>query len=124
MKNLLFVLFVITMAVVKGQSSKTLSDKNAIKREVSSFNVIEVQGPFTVYFSSGKSFALAISASNESVRDRINTSITDGKLKISFGDHGKRGWQQNENMKIYLSAPTLNKIVASGAVDFIIFDEL
>ena len=38
MKNLLFVLFVITMAVVKGQSSKTLSDKNAIKRENNKLN--------------------------------------------------------------------------------------
>lgn len=109
---------------VGAQDNSVIEDKNVVIRQVDNFNEIQVRGPFTVHFSDGKNCDLAVSAADKSVRDMIVTKVVNGQLQISLGEKSWRGWQSNLKLNIYLSAPTLKKITASGASDFIIHDIL
>jgi hypothetical protein len=104
------------------QDNTNIEDKNVVIRQVEDFNEIEVRGPFTIYFSEGKNFDLAVSASDKSVRDRIVTKVVNGILQISLGEQSWRGWQPNLKLKVYLSSPNMKKITASGACEFIVHD--
>ena len=106
------------------QDNSIIEDKNVVIRQVGNFNEIQVRGPFTVHFSDGKNCDLAVSASDKSTRDMIVTNVANGQLQISLGEKSWRGWQSNLKLKVYISAPNIKKITASGASDFIVHDIL
>jgi hypothetical protein len=122
MKKSFIALLLFFYGCAGAQDNATIEDKNVRIRQVGNFNEIEVRGPFTVYFSEGKNFDLAVSASDKSVRDRIVTKVVNGILQISLGEQSWRGWQPNLKLKVYISSPNLKKIQASGACEFIVHD--
>lgn len=124
MKNSFMALLLFFYGCAEAQDNTTIEDKNVVIRQVGDFNAIEVRGPFTVHFSDGRNCDLAVSAAEKSVRDMIVTKVVNGQLQISLGEKSWRGWQSNLKLKVYLSAPTLKKITASGASDFIVHDIL
>lgn len=104
--------------VVTGFAQKTVHDANAEARNVSEFHAIEVSGGIDLYLSNGDE-AVAVSAKDKEVRDRIITEVKDGVLKIYFD--WKRGlkfnWRGGNTMKAYVSFKTLDKLSASGGSD-------
>jgi hypothetical protein len=124
MKKSIFAFLLFLNSCVGAQDNSIIEDKNVVIRQVANFNEIQVRGPFTVHFSDGKNCDLAVSASEKSVRDMIVTNVVSGQLQISLGEKSWRGWQSNLKLKVYISAPDIKKITASGASDFIVHDIL
>jgi hypothetical protein len=120
MRNLIFLLLL--SASVNAQQPKIFNDKYAVVREVSSFSELLIRGPFTVYFSDDIKCNLAVSCSDESVRNRIVSKVVDGQLQISYNDRGRTLWDRSFKMNIYVSSPGLKKVEASGAVTFNVHD--
>jgi hypothetical protein len=109
------------MAIVSvAQSSKVINDKNAQTRNVKGFHGIKVSGGIDLYLSQGTE-AVAISASDLDVRDRIRTEVEDGILKIYLDSRNGMHWNwHNMKMKAYVSVATLDKLGASGGSDITI----
>jgi hypothetical protein len=94
-----------------------INDKNAEVRNVSSFSGIKVSGGIDVYLSQGNEYALAVSASEDKFRDNIKTEINNGILTISYSG-GSLRFNENRNLRIYISFKDLESIEGSGASDF------
>ena len=120
MRNLIFLLLL--SACVNAQQPNLFNDKNAVVREVASFKELMIRGPFTVYYSDDATCNLAVSCSDESVRDHIITKVVDGQLQISYYNRGRTLWDRSFKMNIYVSSPGLKKVEASGAVTFNVHD--
>jgi hypothetical protein len=99
------------------QSSKVINDKNAETRNVKGFHAIQVSGGIDLYLTQG-SEAVAVSASETDVRDRMKTVVENGVLKIYMDT--KDGWHwgwHNLKLRAYVSVATLDKLNASGGSD-------
>lgn len=113
-----FSLLLAACFVATGFAQKTVHDANAESRNISGFHAIEVSGGIDLYLSNGDE-AVAVSAKDKEVRDRIITEVKDGVLKIYFD--WKKGlkfnWKGGNAMKAYVSFKTLDKLSASGGSD-------
>lgn len=124
LKYFLLPVFFIAGLLGRAQDRLLMNDPNAVLRDIGKFNSVHVNGPFKVYFSEGKQSSLAISASSTEARDKINTYVSNGELHIELETSTLRWITKSHNFKIYISAPTLKTIHASGAVNFILVDIL
>jgi len=97
-------------------AQKTFNDPNAAIRNVSSFHAIQISDGIDLYLTQGNE-ALAVSAINEEVRNKITTKVEDGVLKIYYGHEGVTLDRGNKKMKAYVSFKTLDKLQASGGSD-------
>ncbi|HWI94317.1 MAG TPA: head GIN domain-containing protein [Flavisolibacter sp.] len=117
MKKVILILLAVFF-VATGSAQKTVHDANAEVRNVTDFHAIEVSGGIDLYLSNGDE-AVAVSANNKEVRDRIITEVKDGVLKIYFD--WKKGLKFNlrggNAMKAYVSFKALDKLWASGGCD-------
>lgn len=93
-----------------------VSDPNAEVRKVGSFKGIKAGSAFDVYITQGDEDAVAVSAANEKIRDRINVRVDNGILKIGFDGQGW-SWTGNQKLKAYISVRNLEVISADGACD-------
>lgn len=124
LKYFLLPVFFIAGLLGRAQDRLLMNDPNAVLRDIGKFNSVHVNGPFKVFFSDGKQSSLAISASSTEARDKINTYVSNGELHIELETSTLRWITKNDNFKIYISAPTLKSIHASGAVNFVLVDIL
>jgi hypothetical protein len=117
MKQVISMLLAVSI-VSTAFGQKTIHDANVEARKVSSFHAIEVSGGINLYLSNGDE-AVAVSATNTDVRDRIVTEVKDGVLKIYFDwKNGlKLNLHGNNGIKAYVSYKTLDKLTASGGSD-------
>jgi hypothetical protein len=126
MKNFTFLaVFMLGGVVAFAQNSNVINDPNAVKRSVGSFHGIAIASGIDLYLSQGGDEAVAISASDAEVRDRIKTEVQDGVLHIYLDDNGFHwnwGWH-NRKMKAYVSCKVLDGLKASGGSDVYI-DEM
>ena len=116
MKSLLFLFISITSLPSFGQKQIVVHDSQAVERSVEKFHSLSISGLFTVYFSQSDDFKLAVSTSHNGNEDLIKTTVVDGVLKISRKE--KIVWginSTNRSIKVYISAPFLKDISASGA---------
>ncbi|HXL57328.1 MAG TPA: head GIN domain-containing protein [Chitinophagaceae bacterium] len=97
-------------------AQKTINDPNAVTRNVSSFHAIEIEDGIDLYLTQGNE-ALAVSAINEEVRNKITTKVEDGILKIYCSRPGITLDRGNKKMKVYVSFKTLDNLHASGGSD-------
>jgi hypothetical protein len=124
MKNI-FVL-VLVMVAFNGiaQDKVIFNDENVVLRDVQDFQAVVVKGPFKVYFSSDPETQVAVSAKDSDARDRITTKVTGGTLYVSLDNSGVKWWGMNKEFKVYITAPKLNALNVSGAVNFVVVDIL
>lgn len=120
-KIFMFLLFLQTTASF-AQQKNIISDEHVAERKVDAFQAIMISGPFTVHFSSGSEYQLAVSATDAAARERIITQVKDGKLEIRLDGNSWKNWKGNSKFTVYVSSPEIKSIVASGAVDFDIHD--
>ena len=116
MKRLFFFLFSAILCLA-GFAQKTINDPNVQVRKASGFHAIEVSSGINLYVSHGDE-AVAVSAKDASVRDRIRVEVRDGVLKIWLDwKEGLRLSMNNNSLKAYVSYKTLDKLTASGGSD-------
>ncbi len=123
-KTMLLLLLVLMSVCVDAQDKIIMNDPNIEKRDHGNFNAVVVRGPFKVYFSEGKESEVAVSAKSAAVRNHIVTRVENNELFVEL-DKGWASWLgQNPDFRVYLSAPLLKSVKASGAVDFLVADLL
>jgi hypothetical protein len=119
--------FLLLMATIGfAQSDKNLVfDANAQVRKLSSFNSIEVTGAINLFLSQGTEEAVAVSAGDDELINRIRTSVRDNVLYIDFDGKGL-GWKNwsNNKIKAYVTFSSLKRIEASGACNVKTVDQL
>lgn len=118
MKRQLLLLLALVLGIsLRAQTEKNLVvDADAEVRQVSAFHGIEVSGAIDLYLSQGTENAVAISANNPEIRDRIRTEVRDGILHIYFDGKGLN-WKRwiNHKMKGYITFRQLERLEATGA---------
>src|SRR4249919_1489636 len=88
MKNLILsVLVSISSLSVMAQNGKIIKDDNAQTRNLKGFHGIRVSGGIDLYLSQGPE-AVAISASSAEYREKIQTVVENGILKIYLQNTG------------------------------------
>jgi hypothetical protein len=114
MKPLLFLIaaFFYTSAVAQ----KTVYDKNAEQRTVSSFHAVHISNAFDVYLTQSNEERVAVSAADPEDLRRIETVVEDGVLKIRYDDP-KKLWRGNKKLKAYVAVKNVDQLRASGACD-------
>jgi hypothetical protein len=116
MKKVISLLLAV-FSLVTVHAQKTIRDANAEVRNVSGFHAIEVSGGIDLFLSSGDE-AVAVSANDKEIRDRIKTEVKDGVLKIYYD--WKKGMKFNlkgTSLKAYVSFKNLDGLSASGGSD-------
>lgn len=123
MKNtLLLAAFTMVGLLAFSQNNSVIDDKNAEKRNVTGFHAIQISGGIDLYFSQGDD-AVAVSAANTSDRDRIQTEVSNGVLKIYMKNDGLH-WNMrgDRKLKAYVSSKVLDGLGASGGSDVYLKD--
>jgi hypothetical protein len=119
MKKILFALLLLAGFVVNAQENKSIVyDENAQQRKVPSFTAISVSSAIDLYLTQSNKNEVAVSATNDEIRDHIITEVVGGTLIIRLGDKGSwfswRKWG-NYKTKAYVSIQDINALTASGA---------
>lgn len=125
MKNIFFLSVFTIGCLFASAQDKVINDKNAQKRDVRSFHDVEISGGVDLYLSQGSVEAVAVSASDPEVRDRIRTEVSDGVLRIYVDNKGFHwGDMANRHMKAYVSCTVLSHLNASGGSDVYLQDAI
>ena len=119
MKKILFALLLLAGFVVNAQENKSIVyDENAQQRKVPSFTAISVSSAIDLYLTQSNKNEVAVSATNDEIRDHIITEVVGGTLIIRLGDRGTwfswRKWG-NYKTKAYVSIKDIDALTASGA---------
>jgi Putative auto-transporter adhesin, head GIN domain len=126
MKNtLLIASFTLASLVSLAQDTKVINDKNAQKRSVQSFHGVTISSGIDLYLSQSGDEAVAVSADDPEVRDKIQVEVKNGILEIYIDNHGFHwGQWNNRHMKAYVSCKTIDQLHASGGSDVYIQDPI
>jgi hypothetical protein len=119
MKKILFALLLLAGFVVNAQEKKSIVyDENAQQRKVPSFTAISVSSAIDLYLTQSNKNEVAVSATNDEIRDHIITEVVGGTLIIRLGDRGTwMSWRKwgNYKTKAYVSIKDIDALTASGA---------
>jgi hypothetical protein len=119
MKKILFALLLLAGFVVNAQENKSIVyDENAQQRKVPSFTAISVSSAIDLYLTQSNKNEVAVSATNDEIRDHIITEVVGGTLIIRLGDRGTwMSWRKwgNYKTKAYVSIKDIDALTASGA---------
>ncbi len=106
-------------------AQKTISDANAVTRNAKNFHAIDISDGVDLYLTQGNEEAVAVSATENSDRDKIRTEVVNGVLKIYYNREG--GWRMNwgnRKLKAYVSVKTIDQLHASGGADVFVDEAL
>lgn len=118
MKKILSFLLLIIGLTVSAQKSGLIYDAHAQKRSVPAFDAIKVSSAIDLYLTQSNVNEVAVSASENDIRDQIVTEVVGGTLIIRLGESGSWfSWKKwgNYNTKAYVSIKDINALSASGA---------
>ncbi len=119
MKKLLFAILLLAGFALNAQEKTSIVyDENAQVRKVSSFTAISVSSAIDLYLTQSNKNEVAVSASNDEIRDHIVTEVVGGTLIIRLGDKGNwMSWRKwgNYKTKAYVSIKDIDALTASGA---------
>jgi hypothetical protein len=116
MKNLaLLTVSILAGLAAVAQNPKVINDPNAQKRSVGDFHGIKVSGGIELYLSQGDEEAVAVSANDPELRDKLRTEVKDGILHIYLDDQWwHRGWNGSMKLRAYVSCKVLDQLKGSG----------
>ena len=89
-------------------------------RTVNEFKALNVSGGFDVEIRKGNTFKVSVEADDNIIQD-IETSVDNNQLKISM-ENGVS--YRNAHMKIFITAPGLEKISSAASADINFKDEM
>lgn len=130
-KSCLFTFWLITfllpLSLLQAQELGVIYDNHVQERKLSNFNAIKVSSAIDLYLTQSDNCKVAVSATNNEIRDHIITVVEDGTLIISLGERGNwMDWKKwgNYKTKAYVSVADLNALSAGGASDIHILTAL
>jgi hypothetical protein len=113
---ILWVVFFVTACGYKSGSGVIVSET----RNLGSFTAVNVGGGFEVEIKLGNNPKLLVEADDNIIND-IETRVDNNQLKISMRDGIS---YNNVHMKIFITAPLINKISSAASADVKVKDEL
>src|ERR1700761_393757 len=126
MKNtLLIASFSLVSLVSLAQDPKVINDSHAQKRAASGFHGVHISSGIDLYLSQGAEGAVAVSAEDPEVRDKITVEVKGGILEIYIENNNFHwGSWSNRHMKAYVSIRNIDELVASGGSDVYMQDPI
>jgi hypothetical protein len=97
-------------------AQKQINDANVVKRDVKGFHAIRVSHGIEVLLSEGNEEAVAVSANDPKVRDKIVTEVINGELRIYVEHDFWNEWRNLSRRKLraYVSFVKLDGVRASS----------
>ena len=126
-KIIIAMLLMISTQLTAQQKAAIVYDDNAQVRKVASYTAIRVSSAIDLYLTQSDANKVAVSASNDEIRDHIITEVEGGVLIIRLGENGSWfNWKKwgNYKTKAYVSIKDINAITASGASDVHIINKI
>jgi hypothetical protein len=115
MKNVSFLLSVILMCFISFGASA--QKQVTTTRQASGFNAVNISGGIDLYITQGNSVSVKIDAA-EDIQKYIRAEVHNGTLEIYLESNNLFKWiRRNNNMKAYVTTPTLTRLHASGGSD-------
>jgi len=99
-------------------------DENAQVRKVGSFHGVSVGSGIRLFLSQGKEQAVAISADDPKIAEKIITDVRDGILRIRVEGKMWGGWHGDHKMKAYVTITELDELNVSGGSVAKLADEI
>jgi hypothetical protein len=115
MKNVSFLLSAVLICLL---FSVAVAQKHVTTTRVASgFNAVTISGGIDLYITQGTVVSVKIDAA-EDIQKYIKVEVHNGILEIYLESNNLFKWiRTNNNMKAYVTAPTLTKLSASGGSD-------
>ncbi|HVZ55303.1 MAG TPA: head GIN domain-containing protein [Chitinophagaceae bacterium] len=125
MNRLVLSLWLVTGFLAAG-AQKTINDPEAEKRTVSGFHGIEVSTGIHLLLTQGNTEEVAVSASRPEYRDRIETVVENGVLKIRYKTRtgAINRIHEDKALRAYVSCRTLDLLHANTGADITIEGKL
>lgn len=114
MNRYIFLLICTIPFFVRAQEKVVIHDALAQERQLPAFSSLSVSHSIQVYLSPGERQTVVVSAADVESREGIVTEVVNGMLKVSYLSTG-RGKRYPSALKLYISCPSLDKILLSGA---------
>jgi uncharacterized protein YaiE (UPF0345 family) len=126
MKNVLIACMVFLCAQTNAQKASLIYDDHAQVRQIGSFKAIKVSSGIDLYLTQAESCAVAVSASDNDIRNRIQTIVEGETLVIKLKNANGWSWSKwgNYKMKAYVSVKELNALLGSGAVNIFLLSKI
>jgi len=90
------------------------------KRNTGNFSSVKTSGSIDVEINSGDAYAVS-AEDDDNLLPYIVTEVNNGTLEIHYKDNTS---VNNDHAKVYITAPSLDKVIASGSADIAIRDVL
>jgi hypothetical protein len=112
MKNFILLL-IASFSLVSCNVISGNGDVRDEKRNIPNIHTVKTSGSIDIEIKSGDSYSLSVE-DDENLLPYLITEVNDGVLNI----HYKNGYNiNNDHAKVYVSAPSLDKIITSGSGD-------
>ena len=111
-------ILIISCQLIAQDKTAVIYDNHTQVRKVPNFTAISVSSAIDLYLTQANSNEVAVSATEDEIRDHIITEVVGGTLIIRLGEHGTWfSWKKwgNYKTKAYVSIKEINAINASGA---------
>jgi hypothetical protein len=107
-------LIIAFFALTVGYGQKTIHDANAEKRTVGSFHGIHVATGIELILTEGTTQEVAVSAATTEFRDRIETKVEGGILRIQYDNklRAANSRKEKKHLKAYVSYTSLDVLNA------------
>lgn len=119
MKKLLLSFLLIATATTIVLAQKTINDPNVEKRSVSGFHGIHVGTGIELILTEGSTEEVAVSAARAEFRDKIETKVENGILKIYYENKlsSMNTKKERKDLKAYVSFKSLDELDANTGAD-------
>ncbi len=126
MKRLLLLSLLFNVSLGYAQKTIVYDDHAVLRTVPGTFNSIKITDGIDVFLSQGDTNLIAVSASKESIRDKIITEVKDGELLISYGNDHMNVMinSDDKKRKVYISFKNIDKIIASGSSDVYVINKI
>jgi len=117
MKNLIIASAAIALIsscnVISGDMITGNGNIRTEKRNTGNFNSVKASGAIDVEISNGDAYAVSVE-DDDNILPYIITEVNNGVLNVHYRDNTSIN---NDHGKVYVTAPTLEKIISSGSAD-------
>jgi hypothetical protein len=124
MEKIIVSLFLIFALALQVQSQNLVYDQNAQVRKVGNFHGVSVGSGIRLFLSQGKEQAVAVSADDPKITEKIVSEVRDGILRIHIEGKMWGGWRGDHKLKAYVTVTELDQLDASGGSIAKIADEI
>ena len=114
---------IITALILLVSSCNMISGNGNIrteKRNTGDFKSVKTSGSIDVEINSGDTYAVS-AEDDDNILPYIVTEVNDGTLDIHYKNNTS---VNNDHAKVYVTVPSLDKVIASGSADITIRDIL